>query len=58
MDLIKHFWYLLHVVQQKEMVTVYLALTSQMTLMKTIRTTFVSDIFGQFGSGFELFAIA
>ena len=36
MDIIKHFWYLIHVERQKEIVTAY-ALTSQMTPMKTIR---------------------
>jgi hypothetical protein len=43
MDIIKHFWYLIHVERQKETVTVY-ALTSQMTPMKTIRTMLVSVI--------------
>jgi hypothetical protein len=36
MDIIKHFWNLIHVERQKEIITVY-ALTSQMTPMKTIR---------------------
>ena len=36
MDIIKHFWYLIHVERQKEIVTVY-ALTSLMTPMQTIR---------------------
>jgi len=57
MDIIKHFWYLIHVERQKEMVTVY-ALTSQMTPMKTIRTTLVSAIYRQIGSCFGLFDIA
>jgi hypothetical protein len=43
MDLIKHFWYLIHVKRQKETVTV-LALTSQMTPMTTNRMTLVSAI--------------
>jgi hypothetical protein len=42
MELIKHFWYLIHVERMKETVTVE-ALTSQMTPMKTIRSTLVSD---------------
>jgi hypothetical protein len=57
MDLIKHFWFLIHVERQKEMVTVE-ALTSQMTPMKGIRTTLVSAIFRQFGRCFGLFDIA
>jgi hypothetical protein len=57
MDIIKHFWYLVHVERQKEMVTVY-TLTSQMTPMKTIRTTLVSAIYRQIGSCFGLFDIA
>ena len=36
MDIIKYFWYLIHVERQKEIITVY-ALTSLMTPMKTIR---------------------
>jgi len=35
-----------------------LALTSQMTPLKTIRTTLVSAIFRQFGRCFGLFVIA
>jgi hypothetical protein len=49
MDLIKHFWYLIHVEQQEETVTVLLPM-SQMTPLKMIRTTLVSAIFRQFGS--------
>ena len=56
MDLIKLFWYLIHVELQKEMVTVQM-LTLQMTPLKTIRMTFVSAHFRQFGSCFELFDI-
>jgi hypothetical protein len=44
MDIIKHFWYLIYVERQKQMVTAY-ALTSQMTQMKTIKTTLVSAIY-------------
>jgi hypothetical protein len=43
--------------RQKEMVTVH-TLTSQMTPMKTIRTTLVSAIYRQIGSCFGLFDIA
>jgi len=43
MDIIKHFSYLIHVEGHTEIVTVYV-LTSQMTPMKTIRTTLVSAI--------------
>jgi hypothetical protein len=57
MDIIKHFWYLIHVERHKEMVTAY-ALTSQMTPMETIRTTLVSAIYRQIGSYFGLFDIA
>ena len=57
MDIIKHFWYLIHVKRQKEMVTIY-TLTSQLTPMKTIRTTIVSAIYRQIGSCFGLFDIA
>jgi len=57
MELIKHFWYLIHVERQKETVTVK-ALTSQTTPLKTIRTTLVSAIFRKFGSCFGLFDIA
>jgi hypothetical protein len=46
-----------HVEQQEETVTVQ-ALTSQMTQLKTIRTTLVSVIFRQFGRCFGLFNIA
>jgi hypothetical protein len=46
LDLIKHFWYLINVERQKETVTVS-ALMSQVTPLKTIRTTFVSVIFRQ-----------
>jgi hypothetical protein len=52
MDLIKLFWYLIHVELQKEMVTVQV-----LTPLKTIRMTFVSAHFRQFGSCFELFDI-
>jgi hypothetical protein len=56
MDLIKLFWYLIHVELQKEMVTVQV-LTPRTTPLKTIRMTFVSAHFRQFGSCFELFDI-
>jgi len=36
MDLIKHFWYLIHVERQKETITVQ-AVTLQMTPLKTIK---------------------
>ena len=51
------FWNLIHVERHKEMVTVY-ALTSQMTPMKTIRTTLVSAINKQICSYFGFFDIA
>ena len=57
MNLIKHFWYLMHVERQKETVTVE-ALTSQMTPLKIIRTMLVPVIFRQSGRCFGLFDIA
>jgi hypothetical protein len=57
MDLIKHFWYLIHVERQKETITIQV-MTSQMMPMHTIRTTFVSAIFRKFGTYFGLFDIA
>jgi hypothetical protein len=57
MDLIKHFWYLVHVERQKETVKVS-ARVSQRTPLKTIRKTLVSAHFRQFGTCFELFDIA
>jgi hypothetical protein len=57
MDLIKHFWYLIHVERQKETVTVQV-LMSQVTPMKTIRMMLVSVIIRQFGRCFGLFVIA
>jgi hypothetical protein len=45
MGLIKHFWYLILVEQQKETVTVYIyVLTSQMTPLKATKTMLVSAI--------------
>jgi hypothetical protein len=59
MGLIKHFWYLILVEQQKETVTVYIyVLTSQMTPLKATKTMLVSAIFRQFDSCFGLFDIA
>ena len=46
MDLIKHFWYLVHVERQNE------------TELKTVRTTLDSAIFRQFGICFGLCDIA
>jgi hypothetical protein len=57
MDLIKHFRYLMHVERQKETVTVQ-ALMSQMTSLKTIRTTLVSTISDNLAVVFGLFDIA
>jgi hypothetical protein len=45
---------MMHVERQKETLIVY-ALTSQMTQLKTIRTTLVSAIVRQFGGCFGLF---
>jgi hypothetical protein len=57
MDLINHFWYLIHEERQKETVTVQ-ARMSQMTPLKTIRTTLASAIFRQFSTCFGLSDIA
>jgi hypothetical protein len=57
MDLIKHFRYLMHVERQKETVTVQ-ALMSQMTSLKTIRTTLVSAISDNLAVVFGLFDIS
>ena len=57
MNIIKHFWYLMHVERQKETVTVE-ALKSQMMPLKMIRTKLVSIIFRPFGRCFGLFDIA
>ena len=45
---------MIHVERRKETLIVY-ALTSQMTQLKTIRTTLVSAILTQFGGCFGLF---
>jgi len=51
MDLIKHLWYVIHVERQKETVAVK-ELMAQVTPLKTIRKTLVSDICRQIGSCF------
>jgi hypothetical protein len=57
MDLIKHFWSLIRVEQQQEMVSAY-TLMSLLTQLKTILTTLVSVIFSQFSTCIILFDIA
>jgi hypothetical protein len=57
MDLIKHFWSLIRVEQQQEMVSAY-TLMSLLTQLKTILTTLVSVIFSQFSSCIILIDIA